>query len=338
MTQDWFDQIPKIELHVHLEGAIPYDALWELVQKYNGDKQVPNKEALLRRFEFRDFAHFIDIWMWKNQFLREYEDFKFIAEAMAREFSRQNIRYAEVFFSPPDFARFGLEVQRITEAVHDGLKKVDGIDVSLVADLVRDFGPKEGNITLSEINEVRHLGVVGVGIGGSEQKFPPEAFKAVFERARHLGFHTSAHAGEAAGAESMWGAIRHLKVERIGHGTRAEEDESLLAYLVESRTPLEVCPVSNVKTGVVDSYDAHPVRRYFDLGIPLSINTDDPMMFGNTLADEYRLLVEKKRFTKKEIQELVLGAIEMSWMPEERKREMITQFAENPAWFGRQNG
>jgi adenosine deaminase len=332
----WFERFPKIELHLHLEGAIPYGALWHLVQKYGGD--VPNIDALERRFEYRDFPHFIETWVWKNQFLREYEDFTFIAEAVARDLADQNIRYAEVFFSAPDFLRQGLETQRITEAIRSGLDRVEEIEIALVADLVRDFGPERGAVTLAEVNEVKHLGVVGVGIGGSEQDFPPEAFEVVFDRARQLGFRTSAHAGEAAGPESVWGAIRHLRVDRIGHGTRAEEDETLLDYLATHRIPVEMCPLSNVRTGVVRSYADHPVRRYFERGIALSINTDDPKMFGNSLAEEYRLLVEEKGFALAEIKRLVLGCVEMSWMPEERKREMTSALGGDAAWSAERNG
>jgi adenosine deaminase len=181
---------------------------------------------------------------------------------------------------------------------------------------------------------VKELGVVGVGIGGSEQGFPPEQFEEVFARARRLGFRTSAHAGEAAGAESIWGAIRSLKVDRIGHGTRAEEDDTLLDHLVKQRIPVEICPLSNVRTGVVDTYEKHPVRRYYERGMVLSINTDDPKMFGNSMAEEYRLLVEKQGFTLSEIKGLVLGSIEMSWMPEERKRQMVRTFERDPVWSG----
>ncbi len=325
--------MPKIELHLHLEGAIPYDALWTLVRKYGGDAEISSLAMLKRRFAYRDFPHFIETWIWKNQFLREYEDFTFIAEAVARDLASQNIRYAEVFYSPPDFFRHGLETQRITEAIRTGLDRVDSTRVALVADLVRDFGPERGALTLAEVNEVKKLGVIGIGIGGSEQDFPPEAFARVFTRARQMGFHTSAHAGEAAGPASIWGAIETLNVDRIGHGTRAIEDERLMDYLAKAQVPLEVCPLSNVRTGSVASYEEHPVRRYFERGIPLSINTDDPKMFGNALAEEYALLVETHGFTPTEIQALVLGSIETSWMPAQKKQQMAKDFCEDLGWF-----
>jgi len=265
----WVEHIPKVELHLQLEGAIPHPALLELVQKYGGDSTIPDLPALVRRFEYRDFPHFIETWIWKNQFLREYDDFTFIAEVVAKDLAQQNIRYAEVFFSPPDFARHGLQTQRMAIAIRKGLSRVSGIEIALITDvgarpLVRDFGPEKAAITLAETNEVRDQGIIGVGIGGSEQEYPPELFEKVYEQARRFGFHTTAHAGEAAGALSIWGAIRSLHAERIGHGTRAEEDPALLDYLAEQRIPLEMCPISNLRTGVVPTAQQHPVRRYFE--------------------------------------------------------------------------
>ncbi len=159
--KSWFERVPKVELHLHLEGAIPLDALWTLVRKYGGDPGVPDPDSLRRRFEYRDFQHFIEIWTWKNRFLREYEDFTLIAESVARDLAAQNIRYAEVFYSPSDFACHGLRTQRITEAVRAGLSRVPGIEIGLVADLVRDYGPEMAEITLLEVNEVREKGVIG---------------------------------------------------------------------------------------------------------------------------------------------------------------------------------
>ncbi|MDY7040581.1 MAG: adenosine deaminase [Chloroflexota bacterium] len=328
----WLERIPKVELHLHLEGAIPHAALWELVQKYGGDPSVPDLAALKRKFEYRDFPHFIETWMWKNQFLRDYEDFTFIAGAVGRDLKNQNIRYVEAFFSPPDFAHHGLETQELTRAIRAGLSQVSGVEVALVVDLVRDYGPQKAAITLAQIGEVRELGVIGVGIGGSEQKWPPELFEDVYEKARRLGFRTSAHAGEAAGAESVWGAIRSLRVDRIGHGTRAQEDDSLLDYLAEHRIPLEMCPISNLRTGVVNALEEHPVRRYFERGIVVTINTDDPKMFGNSLAEEFLLLEENLGFSRDEIRTLILQGIRAAWLPEDRKRQFIEAFRGDPAW------
>jgi adenosine deaminase len=332
VNRDWLAKLPKVELHVHLEGSIPIRALWHLMEKYGGDPEVPTQDALEKKFEFRDFPHFIETWVWKNNFIKEYEDLSFIAEAVARDWAAQNIRYSEVFCSPGDFKRHGLETQKIIEAIRAGLNAVPEIRVNIVADLIRDFGPEVAAVVLEDVHEVRGFGVIGVGIGGSEQSFPPEPFELVYERARELGFKTSAHAGEVAGPESIWGAIRTLKVDRIGHGTRAIEDESLVEHLAEHQIPLELNPISNVKTGVIDSISEHPVRRYFDRGIPISINSDDPKMFGNSLADEYESLQLYHGFSDEEVQRVILLGIETSWLSEESKETLRHTFKVDDAW------
>jgi len=329
---NWFERVPKVELHLHLEGAIPYPALWDLIQKYGGAPDLPDLEALKQKFVFRDFPHFIAMWTWKNHFLREYEDFTFIAEAVARDLARQNIRYVEAFYSPVDFARHGLRVQPLTAAIRTGLARVSEVDVGLIMDFVRDLGPETAARTLDEVVEVRDQGVIGVGIGGSEQLYPPEPFAEVYARARALGFHTTAHAGEAAGAASIWGALHALHAERIGHGTRAAEGPALLDHLAAQAIPLEMCPLSNVRTGVVPALVEHPARRYFAHGILVTINTDDPKMFGNSLAEEFMLLEQVLGFSHDDIRTLILNGIRASWMPEAQQVRLTTAFCTDPAW------
>lgn len=329
---DWFEALPKVELHVHLEGAIPLPALLDLIEKYGGDPLVPDLGSLERLFAYRSFQQFIETWSWKNGFLREYEDFSHIAELTARELAGQNIRYAELFFSPSLFLRQGLEIQELTRAVASGLSRVPEIEIALIADLVRDYGPRKEEITLEQLKEVRDLGVIGIGIGGSEHAFPPEPFAPLFQRARGFGFRTTAHAGEAAGPKSVRDAVDLLRVDRIGHGTRACEDRELLLRLAARRIPLELCPMSNVRTGVVPALADHPVREFFDRGLIISINTDDPAMFGTTLSEEYRLLERECRFTRKEICDLVELGVESTWLPRERKDSLLSRFRQDLAW------
>lgn len=325
---DWYERIPKAELHLHLEGAIPLDALWALVEAYGGDAEVPTPAALAARFAYRDFPHFIDTWVWKNQFLKRYEDFTFIAEAVARDLVRQNIVYVEAFCSPIDFARHGLTTGRLLEAIRAGLDRVPELESHLVVDLVRDFGPAEGARVLAEVIEARELGVLGVGIGGSEQSFPPEPWAEVFAEARRHGLRTSAHAGEAAGAASVWGAVRDLKVDRIGHGTRAAEDPALVALLAERRLPIEMCPLSNLRTGVVASLAEHPIRDFIDRGLCVTVNTDDPAMFNNSLADEYRQLAAVHGLSRAAIRDLVFNALSAAWTDDARKAQLHARFTE----------
>ena len=330
---DWLHRIPKAELHLHLEGAIPLDTLWELIIKYGGDKSVPDQASLKSRLTYSNFPAFIEAWVWKNNFIRAYDDFLFIAEAIAKDLVRQNIIYAEVFFSPSRFTEnTPMTTAGIAEAIRAGLNKVSECEIWLVPDLVRDHGPDNASRTLDEIAELKSFGIVGIGAGGSEHLYPPEPFSRVYEKARRLGFKTSIHAGEAAGAESVRGAVEFLRVDRIGHATRAEEDPELLDLLFETGTALELCPLSNIATGSIDDIMNHPVRRYYNKGLDISINTDDPGMFHNSMAEEYALLIHKFDFKRSEIKKLILNAVQSSWRPDEIGPSLIEKFTNNNNW------
>jgi len=320
-----FEAVPKIENHLHLEGAIPLEALWELIKKYGGDPSVPDLNRLEKRFVYSDFNHFIETWIWKNQFIREYDDFSFLTSAVLDDLVSQNVKYAEVFVSPSSF-RKNLVTQRIIEAISKSISNNKTIRVRLIIDMVRNFGPENEMRTLFEMNEVKSLGIVGIGIGGSEKEFPPELFKDVYEQARKFGFRTTAHAGEAAGSESIWGALRVLRAERIGHGTKAVDDPELLKYLAGYQIPIELCPLSNFRTRVINSKEDHPVKTFVEMGIPVSINTDDPKMFGNSLSDEYRNLQDVFGFSDDDITAIILNSINTLWLEESERTEMIREF------------
>ena len=331
---EWLELVPKAELHLHLEGAIPLDALWELIVKYGGDPSVPNRNSLRSRLTYPNFPAFIETWIWKNNFIRAYEDFSFIAESVAGDLARQNIMYAEVFFSPSRFTENStMTTAGITEAIRIGLNKIDKCEVWLIPDLVRDHGPKSAGRTLDEISELTQFGIVGIGAGGSEHLYPPEPFSSVYEKARKLGFKTSIHAGEAAGSESVRGALESLKVDRIGHATRAEEDPELLDLLYQTGTALELCPLSNLATGSINDIMSHPVKRYFDKGLNISINTDDPGMFHNSMAQEYELLINSFNFERLDIQKLILNAVKSSWRPNQMGSSLIQKFTDDDAWI-----
>jgi adenosine deaminase len=331
----WLDRLPKVELHLHLEGAIPHGALWQLIQKYGGDPRVSSAEDLAAVFRYRDFPEFIQTWLWKQGFLREYDDFELIARAVAADLARQRIWYAEMHFSPADVAENGLEPQEVALAIRRGLSAVPDVVAALICDVVRDKGRDGAARTLEAIAEVsKQAGILGIGLGGSEQLYPPEPFGPVFERARELGLRTTAHAGEVAGPESVWGAIRVLRVDRVDHGTRAVEDPTLLAYLAERRLPVTSCPGSNVRTGAVASIDVHPIRRFLDAGLLVSVNTDDPAMFGLSLAGEYQALGDRLGFTEPEIRQLVLNAVDSCWLPTSGRAALRARILADPAWSG----
>ncbi len=316
--EKWIETLPKIELHLHIEGAIPIATFRELVKKYSPRGRAPSVEELEKRFVFRDFAHFIETWMWHCEYINEYDDFTLIAEGVAGYLAEQNVLYAEAFFSAPDFHGKRLSTQRIAEAIRKGLDRKTGAEVRLVGDVVRHLGPEKALRTVSELLEVKEFGVVGIGLGGMEKGFPPRLFKDVFEKARKAGFHTTAHAGEADGEESVRGAVNELLAERIGHGTHIT-DPRLLDLIGERRIGIEMCPLSNVRTKSVAAYREHPIRRFFDRGLLVSVNTDDPAMFGNPFCREIEALVDEFGFTEEEVVRLMENAAESSWMPREKK-------------------
>jgi adenosine deaminase len=311
--------MPKVELHLHLEGAIPQNAMWDLVQRHGGDPEVPTLAALEERFEFTDFPHFISVWEWKLKFHTTLDDYRFLAGAVAADLERQGHVYVEAFVSPTDAP---LPPDTLLRAVRDGLDDVPGIDVALIPDLVRDTGPTQAMETLESILSVRdETGVVGITIGGSEQLHPAEQFIPVYDRARQAGLRLTAHAGEAAGPESVRRAINDLGVERIGHGVRATEDPRLVRELVRTQIPLEVCPTSNLRTRVAESMATHPVRTLIDEGAFVTLNTDDPAMFGCTLAGEYAA-VAGLGYDLATMRMLAENAIDGSWAEPGRKRDL----------------
>lgn len=319
------DNIPKVELHLHLEGAIPLTSLWQLIQKYDAVNEVGSFDDLKHKFRYKYFSHFLDIWDWKNNFLREYEDLTFIAGEVAQYLSNQNIIYAEVFYSPSSLMRHGLESQKITEAIRKGLDKYsDVITINLVTDLSRDCGSDQAMKWLKEISEVKELGIIGIGIGigGSEHLFPPELFQEVYDQERNYGFKTSAHAGEVVGVKSIWGAIKSLKVDRIGHGITAIEDPELIDFLREKQLPLEICPISNLRTGIIQDLQKHPIKQLYNEGLMITVNTDDPTMFMTSLVQEYTVLIQELGFSIDDIIILINNAIQSAWCSQTQKNKL----------------
>lgn len=328
----WLHSLPKVELHIHLEGSIPLPTLWQLMQQYGGDPDVPDMVALQRKFQYRDFTHFIDTWVWKNRFIRTAADFTTIAAAVAQDWAFQNIYYVESHYSPTDFARHGLSIGEITRAIRTGFNQVPAVTVNLIADVVRDSPIKHAIDTVETVAELGEYGVIGIGLGGSEQMHPPEPFAAVFARARQLGLHTTAHAGEAAGTESIWGALNALGAERIGHATRAIADRRLCDFFIQQQTPLEMCPLSNVRTGVVADMSHHPIAEFISRGMLVTVNTDDPKMFNNSLVDEYAELMNHFDLPNATICQLIDNAISASWLNENEKITLRARILHHPSW------
>ncbi len=331
-NQLYIREMPKVELHVHLEGAFTHEFLFELIQKYGGDPDVASVNDLAAKFEFQDFRHFIETWVWKNKFFRQPQDFEDCTYATLKNLHEQNVVYVEAFYSPWDFLGNDIKVEEITEATLSGIRRArDEFDIrcALIADIIRDLGAKTALERVRQVVPFVNSGVIGVGLGGSEQKFPPEPFADAFKLAINNGLRVVAHAGEAAGPESIWAAIDALRAERIGHGVRAIEDENLINALADMKIPLEICVTSNLKTSVFPSYKKHPVRDLFKKGLIITINSDDPTMFGSSLTDEFFFLHDYLKFSIKEINQLVLNAVESSFLEKDDKEKLAKNILSN---------
>jgi aminodeoxyfutalosine deaminase len=277
---------PKIELHVHLEGTVRAHTLREIAKR--NDYALPDDLESL--YAFRDFRHFIEVWVLTTNALRTADDFRRMVVDYAAEAASHGAVYLEGIFSPAERVRRGVSWQDAFEGVCDGAeeaRELHGVDVRLTPDITRGFTMDEARSTVEWAARYRDRGVVGVGLGGLEADFPPEPYADVFALARSLGLGSVPHAGEVAGAASVRGALEALGADRVRHGIRADEDAGLVRELAARGTVLDVCPLSNLRTGAVASLAEHPLPRLVAAGVRCSISTDDPAMFDTDLTRDY---------------------------------------------------
>jgi aminodeoxyfutalosine deaminase len=281
---------PKIELHVHFEGTVRPATLLEIARRNDYALPADTVEGLAALYEFRDFEHFIEIWVLTTNALRRRDDFRQIVVDYAAEASAHGAVYIEGIFSPAERVRRGVAWEDIYAGYCDGAEEargLHGVEVRLTPDIVRGFPLEECEPVVRYAAEFAERGVVGVGLGGLEAQYPPEPYASVFELAKSEGLGSVPHAGEVAGPESIRGALDALQADRIRHGIRAVEDAELLGELAERRIVLDVSPVSNVRTGAVPSLAEHPLPSLVEAGALCSISTDDPAMFDTDLTRDH---------------------------------------------------
>ena len=292
---DFLLEMPKAELHLHLEGSVEPETLHEL------DPPTPIEEfrALYR---YSDFDGFLKAFGAIGKRLRTPDDYALITRRLLERLAAQNVRYAEIMLAAGVVLWKGQEFAPIFEAVRTAALD-SSVEVHWILDAVRQFGPEQGMQVARWAADRQDCGVVALGIGGSEERGPAEWFTEMYSFAKSAGLHLHAHAGESTGPESIWAALR-LGAERIGHGIAAVCDPALMAHLRERDIPLEICITSNLVTGVVKRIEEHPVRRLYEAGVPIVLNSDDPAMFRCTLVDEYRLAASAFGFTDAELRRI----------------------------------
>lgn len=334
---DYIRTVPKVELHVHLEGSIQPETLLTLAKRHCVDLPAETVEGLRAWYQFQDFHHFIEVYVKITECLKAVEDFELIVHEFGAEMARQNIRYAEVTFSPSSHRWInGIDQGTYFTGLTRGRKRVKdeyGVEINWVFDIVRNAehaGCESYKVAADYTTGVAidgmQDGVVALGLGGLETGYPPAPFAPWFDRARKAGLRSAPHAGELAGPESIWSAIRDLGAERLGHGVRAIEDPDLVAYLAEHRIPIEINPTSNIRLGVYPSMETHPLRRLYDAGVIVTVNSDDPPLFNTTLTEEIALLPDVFDCDLDLINEILLNAVRTSFLPDDRRKQMEVEF------------
>lgn len=332
-------RMPKVELHVHLEGAMRPAVLLELARRNGVELPASDEAGLARWFRFRDFEHFVQVYLTCSRALKTPEDFQLLAADFIAEQARQNVVYTEAHFTigthlgPRGHGASGEEIlAALEEAIREGETR-HGVRLRLIPDIVRNV-PEQADLTLEWALAGRGRGVVALGLSGSESRFPSEPFREHFATAAREGLHCVAHAGEHAGPESIRSVLEVCQAERIGHGVRAVEDPALVAELRERRIPLEVCPSSNVCLGVFPDLESHSFERLRAAGCRVTVNSDDPAFFDTTLSDEYVRLHRTFGYGPAELADLALAGLRAAFLPEAERAVLEAGFRQRMERLG----
>ena len=317
--------LPKAELHLHLEGAIEPTTLRELRQCHGKSSTAAEVQQLYR---YDDFTGFLMAFKTVTDDLQTPEDYELITYRLMENLKAQGVLHAEVYVAVGVCLWRKQDFDAIFEGLERGRERGQrdfGISLLWIFDAVRQFGADEARKVFEYAVRYHDRNVVGIGIGGDEQKGPPEMFRDVYAFAADHGLHLTAHAGESTNPESIWGAL-NLHVQRIGHGLKAYQDPELVEELATRQVPIEICITSNLRTGCCHSLAEHPVRNYFDQGLMITLNSDDPAMFETSLINEYQLAQTAFAFTDEHLRELARNSFEASFLPPEKKLQFLNLF------------
>ncbi len=325
--------LPKVELHVHLVGSASVDTVLALAARHPESGVPTDREELARFYTFRDFDHFLKVYWAVQSILRDRHDIDTLVTGLAAELARQNVRYAEVTVTPYNHLLDGMPGDELLAGLASGRATAlasHGVELAWVFDIPGEKGVVAGRETLTFALRERPDGLVGFGLGGPEVGVGRAQFAPFFTAAREAGLRSVPHAGETTGPATVWSAVHDLGAERIGHGTSSAADPALLAHLVSHGIAVEVCPTSNVCTRQVTSIDAHPVRRMLDHGVLVTLNTDDPPMFGATLEGEYLAVASALGLRSSEVAALAANGVRASFLPADRKDALLAEIAAVP--------
>ncbi|MEM2249108.1 MAG: adenosine deaminase [Candidatus Bathyarchaeia archaeon] len=320
-------EIPKAELHLHIEGTLEPEMIIEIARRNSIQPKYGNVEEARKAYNFRNLQDFLDVYYEGVKVLQKEQDFYDLTWAYLERARSQNVLHVEVFFDPQAHTRRGIKFDVVVTGIHkalkDGEKKL-GISTKLIMCFLRDLDVDSAFKTLEEALPYKDW-IVAVGLDSAEVGNPPSKFQKVFEKAIDEGFLTVAHAGEEGPAEYVWEAIKLLKVSRIDHGNHALDDENLVKELARQKIPLTLCPLSNLKLGVVKSMKEHPLRKMFDKGLLVTVNSDDPAYFGGYINENYIAVQRALRLDAHHIFELAKNSFQASFLSEQKKQEMLAR-------------
>jgi aminodeoxyfutalosine deaminase len=326
--------LPKAELHVHHVGSASPEIVSRLAERHP-DGPVPSDPERLREFfAFRDFGHFVEVYLAVVDLLRTPDDIRLLTYEVAREMATvQNVRYAELTCTPwtsvlPREASAGMSIEDYTDAIEDARVSAErdfGIVLRWIYDIPGEAGLPAADDTLGFALDHAPDALIGFGLGGPEIGVPRPQFMPHFEKARAAGLHAVPHAGETTGPATVWSALRDLGAERIGHGTSAAQDPDLLVHLAAEQVPLEVCPSSNIATRAVATLAEHPITTFRDAGVVVTVNSDDPPMFNTTLNREYGIAADLLGLDQGGVADLARTAVRVSFLDDAGKRRLTDE-------------
>jgi len=324
--EQWIRHLPKVELHLHIEGTLEPEMMFQLARRNGLSLRFTDIEELKQAYKFQNLQSFLNLYLEGSGVLLQECDFTDLTWAYLKRMAMENVRHVEIFFDPQVHMNRGVDFHTVISGIHSALEKARTelrLSSKLIPCFLRDLSPESAMQTLDRIMDYREW-ICAVGLASSEAGRPPQLFREVFDRARTEGLLTVAHAGEEGPAEYIWQALKLLKVARIDHGVRCAEDESLVQYLARTQVPLTVCPLSNVKLRVFDSLEQHNVKRLLHRGLCVSIHSDDPAYFGGYLTENYLAIQRALALEPAEILQLVRNGVNACFLPDREKELLLS--------------
>lgn len=319
------NNIPKAELHLHIEGSLTPELMWRLAEKHSVSLPYASVEEIEAAYNFKDLQSFLDIYYAGAGVLKDEDDFFALMWEYLTRCHEENIVHTEIMFDPQTHTERGISFDVFMPGFLKAMKKAEdeyGISSFLIMSFLRHLPESSAFETLA-LAEPYYQDIKAVGLDSSELGHPPSKFERVFIKAKELGFKIVAHAGEEGPASYIWEAIELLDVDRIDHGVRCQEDERLMEYLKEKQIPLTVCPLSNLKLCVIDDMKQHNIISLFERGLLVTVNSDDPTYFGGFLNENFKALANALDINKSVVKELAINSFKASFLSEERKTHFI---------------